>query len=89
MFGYDGWKLASPYDDEQEWTETVSPTCEAELVYTPAAHVCNDNCDPGEDAHVCGWNEEIEVTCVGSGDNYTRYWTCNDCGTENEDRVSE
>ena len=22
MLGYDGWKLASPYDDDAEWEET-------------------------------------------------------------------
>ena len=84
---YDSWKLASPYDDEVEWTEEFEPTCEAELDYAPEGHACNDNCAPEDDAHCCGWNDKTEAACVGNEDDYTRYWTCGGCGADNEGYV--
>ena len=85
--GYDGWKTASPYDDEDEWEETFNPTCEAELDYEPARHTCNDNCDAAEGYHSCGWNGEVKAGCVGNEDNHTRYWSCPQCKFEYDDEV--
>ena len=85
--GYDGWKTASPYDDEEEWTEEFEPTCEQELDYAPEGHACNDNCAPEDDAHSCGWNDKTKSACVGNEDDYTRYWTCGGCDTEHADEV--
>jgi hypothetical protein len=85
--GYDGWKTASPYDEDDEWPEVCEPTCEAELDYAPDDHTCNDNCAPEEDAHFCGWNGQIEASCVGNEDEYTRYWTCGSCDTDHADEV--
>jgi hypothetical protein len=85
--GYDNWKLATPYDDDNEWTEEFEPTCEIELDYAPDGHTCNDNCEPEEDAHFCGWNDKTESACVGNEDDYTRYWTCGSCNTEQQEEV--
>jgi hypothetical protein len=87
MMGYDGWKLASPYDDENEWEETIEPTCETELDREPDGHNCNDNCEASEGFHLCGWNGKVTADCSGSDDEYTQYWTCPECGTENEQKV--
>ena len=89
MFGYDGWKTASPYDNDAEWEGVFSPTCEAELDYAPKGHTCNDNCDGIEGYHSCGWNGELQVTCVGDDSDYTRYWTCPECDNEYEDEVKD
>lgn len=87
--GYDAWKTASPYDNEYQWLEECSPTCEAELDYAPEGHECNDNCavSPDEDLHFCGWNGVTTADCVGSDGDYTRYWTCAVCETEHQDEV--
>lgn len=87
--GYDAWKTASPYDNENEWDETITPTCDAELDYCPDDHICNDNCafSPEESLHVCGSNEKVTATCVGNDDDYTRYWSCISCGTDYEEEV--
>jgi hypothetical protein len=82
--GYDSWKTASPYDDDQEWEENIEPTCEAELDHAPDGHMCNDNCEPSEDNHMCGWNGIVTASCVGNEDEYTYYWTCPECAVDNE-----
>lgn len=89
MIGYDGWKLASPYDNDSEWDEKFSPTCEAELDYAPDGHECNDNCDGSNCYHSCGWNDEVVASCVGGRGSYTMYWQCGDCGTEYQEEVND
>lgn len=85
---YDSWKLASPYDDDTEWEETIEPTCEMELDHAPDGHTCNDNCEPSEDYHCCGWNGTLTASYVGNEDNYTYYWTCPECGSDNQGEVN-
>jgi hypothetical protein len=66
--GYDGWKTASPYDDDAEWEEEVSDV----------------GCGADND---CEWAGDIQASCVGNEDNYTYYWTCPECGSDNEGQV--
>lgn len=88
MSGYDGWKTASPYDEDFEWDEDRNVTCEILLeADIPTTHSCGFECTPEEDQHECSYAGELEVSCVGAGDDYTYYWTCPECKFEHEGEV--
>ena len=84
MLGYDGWKTASPYDNDVEWVEEREVTCYADVSEKP--HKCNNACYPDEGIHVCEFAGTLEVSCVGEPDNdYSFFWTCPECKEEYEE----
>lgn len=84
--GYDSWKLASPYDDEMEWDENIFVECNVELEDEPTdKHKCVFHCHSDQAVHVCEFGGYVEVSCVGSDDEYTYSWECPNCGAEHED----
>ena len=89
--GYDSWKLASPYDDEHEWTETYGGLSCRELWEDDPSdeHKCGFECHPDQNVHECQFAGEIEVTCAGDPEgDFTFHWECPECGAEHQEEAA-
>lgn len=85
--GYDSWKLASPYDDEDEfgWEGDVDVVCEATLEDDPSdEHKCVFNCLPDQNVHQCDFSGRVTANLFGDENDPDYFWDCPTCGTENE-----
>lgn len=79
--GYMDGRLEPDWVDDREWDEDNNLECEQEVAAHPEGVECNEHCAPEENAHVCGFSGEVNMSCVGQ-ETYSAYYMCPWCKFE-------
>ena len=77
MVNWDSY-LEPDWVNDSEWDEDIHLDCEQEVAAHPEGVACNDNCAPEDNAHACGFSDEVNMSCVGQ-ETYTAYYICPWC----------